>query len=390
MIAIRLLSRGGEVPASRVAAVFGEAGGDIGRGTDCTLVLPDPERRISRKHLQVACRDGRMTVRLISANLLVELNGVPMVPGVECPLEPGAHIRIGPFELQADAVALPAPSRPAAPTRAAAPPAAPASDDSMALLRSLPAGPSVFGDVLRGAPAAAPPVSPPTPVAEVDLLVGDPTGTDKRRAAPAAAAAEPGAPALIAALHAGLGIPAPAVPVRPDGAQVELVAALLRACVGGALGLLAARAIARRELGAGATQLQARENNLLKFAPDIDAALALLLAAPRPGFVPPLDAVRDAFDDLRAHEVALLAGMRAALAEVLDRFDPAALEARLADKGLWDSLLPAHRRARLWERYAEQHGAIAREIEDHFDAIFARAFAHAYEAQRAALRAGKP
>jgi type VI secretion system FHA domain protein len=180
----------------------------------------------------------------------------------------------------------------------------------------------------------------------------------------------------------------PAVTVRSGDAQVELVAALLRACVGGALGLLATRAIARRELGAGATQVQARENNMLKFAPDTDAALALLLASPRPGFVPPLEAVRDAFDDLRAHEVALLAGMRAALAEVLDRFDPVALEARLADKGLWDSLLPAHRRARLWERYAEQHATIAHEVEKHFDAIFARAFARAYEAQRTALRAG--
>ena len=192
----------------------------------------------------------------------------------------------------------------------------------------------------------------------------------------------------MAALYAGLGIPAPAVPSRPGGKQVELVAALLRACVGGTLGLLAARSISKRELGAGATQVQARENNALKFAPDVDAALALLLTPPRPGFVPPLDAVRDAFDDLRAHEVALLDGMRSALAEVLDRFDPVALEARLADKGLWDSLLPAHRRARLWERYAEQHAAIAREIEEHFDAIFARAFARAYEAQRAALRSG--
>lgn len=156
------------------------------------------------------------------------------------------------------------------------------------------------------------------------------------------------------------------------------------------MGLLAARSVAKRELGASATVLQTRENNPLKFAPHADEALALLLTPSRRGFLPPLDAVRDAFDDLRAHEVALLAGMRAALAAVLDRFDPVALEARLADNGLWDSLLPAHRRARLWERYAEQHAAIAREVEEHFDAMFAGAFAQAYEAQRAALRRPAP
>jgi type VI secretion system FHA domain protein len=371
MIAIRLVSLAGSPPAAKLEALFGDDGGDIGRGADCKLVLPDPERRISRQHMQVACRGGAMTLRLISTNLIVELNGVPMAPGVEAPLEPGARIRIGPFELAAEDVgeALPA--------------AAP--DDSMALLRPRASGPSVFGELLRLAPAPAT-GTPSAPLSEVDLLVGDPTGSGARASAPLADASQ--ADALLGALQRGLGLAPPSGPVA--AAQVELIGALLRECVGGALGLLAARAIAKRELGAGATQLQLRENNPLKFAPDARAALAMLLAPPQRGFVPPLEAVHDAFDDLRAHEAALLAGMRAALTAVLDRFDPVALEARLADKGLWDSLLPANRRARLWEQYAEQHASIAREIEEHFDAIFAGAFARAYEAQREALRRGPP
>jgi type VI secretion system FHA domain protein len=376
MIAIRLVSLAGEAPKSPLEALFGDAGGDIGRSPDCTLMLPDPERRISRKHLQVACRDGRASLRLISTNLIVELNGVPMVPGAEFPLEAGSRIRIGPFELQVDTVA---------PAVAVAPAAgAVADDDSMALLRPSASGLSIFSDLLQ----TAPPAAAPTAVQEVDLLVGEPTGASTRTEHEAASAN--GSGALLSALYRGLAIPAPAQPARPAADQVELVAALLRACVDGALGLLASRAIAKRELGASATVLQTRENNPLKFAPHADEALALLLTPSRRGFLPPLDAARDAFDDLRAHEVALLAGMRAALAAVLDRFDPVALEARLADKGLWDSVVPTHRRARLWERYAEQHATIAREVEEHFDAIFAGAFAKAYEAQRAALRRAKP
>lgn len=359
-IAIRLVSLAGEASAAKLEAVFGEKGGDIGRSADCTLVLPDPERRISRKHLQVACRDGRTWLRLISANLVVELNGVPLVPGAESLLEPGAHIRVGPFGLAVEAVGEPAST----------------ADDSMSLLRAPASGPSVFRDLLHRETQSP-------RVQEVDLLVGDPTGAGARPPAASLAAAAASADELIAAMQAGLGITA--ATGRPTAAQAELVGALLRACVTGALGLLAARAIAKRELGASATQIQMRENNPLKFAPDADAALAMLLAPPRRGFVPPLAAVRDAFDDLRAHEVALLAGMRAALTAVLDRFDPAALEARLEDKGLWDSLLPVNRRARLWEGYSEQHAAIAREIEEHFDVIFAGAFAAAYDAQRARL-----
>ena len=399
MIAIRLVSHAGEAPAAALEAVFGPAGGDIGRGAECTLVLPDPERRISRKHLQVSCRDGSYFLRLISTNLLVELDGVPLAPGGECALEAGAQIRIGPFVLQAvdhdvrQAAARPPPS--AAVAAAAAPvrePTGAPADDAMALFT--PPGPasrpSVFRDLLHEAPAAAPEVA-----LEIDLLVGEPTGASLRDPARAAAPApvpsaevvHPGAVAaetLIDALYAGLGLAVP--PAARSAAQVELVGALLRACVAGTLGLLAARTIAKRELGASPTQIQTRLNNPLKFAPDADTALALLLEPPRRGFIAPAAAVRDAFDDLRAHEVAVLAGMRGALAAVLDRFNPATLELRLAEKGLWDNLLPVNRKARLWERYIDQHAELAREIEDNFDAIFAGAFIEAYEAQLARLK----
>jgi len=374
MIAIRLVSVAGEPPAHKLEAQFGAAGGDIGRGADCALVLPDPERRISRKHLQVIGRDGQAFLRLISTNLIVELDGVPLSAGVECPLHDGARIRIGPFLLRAELPqALPA-------TPPAVPPPLPA-EDSMALLRTpavTPPGPGVFHDLLH--PRPVPDAARPIGVQEVDLVIGDPTGSRPRMGAGPA-----DADALVDALYAGLGLDPP-VPQARTPAQLQLIGALLRASVQGTLALLAARLIAKRELGASPTQIQTRQNNPLKFAPDADVALAMLLAAPRRGFVPALEAVGDAFDDLRAHEVALLAGMRAALSAVLDRFDPVALEARLAaDKGLFDNVLAGSRKARLWERYAEQHASIAREIEENFDALFAAAFVEAYEAQRSQL-----
>jgi len=189
---------------------------------------------------------------------------------------------------------------------------------------------------------------------------------------------------MIEALYAGLGIAVPE-PAARSAAQTKLIGALLRAAVQGTLGLLAARSIAKRELGATLTQPQTRQNNPLKFSADPGAALAQLLAPPKRGFIPPLAAVRDAFDDLRAHEVAVLAGMRAALEAVLARFDPETLELRLAGKGMWENLLPVNHKAKLWERYGEQHAEIVREIEENFDSIFARAFVQAYEAQLARL-----
>ena len=398
MLAIRLVTQAGATPATEREAVFGDAGGDIGRGNDCTLALPDPERRISRKHLQVTCRGGRYFLRLISTNMVVELDGVPMVPGLECALDPGSRIRIGPFELQVDGQpAAPAGSARAEGVAPAGETAAGIADDDFSLFRPRAAvvRPSVFHDLLHVTPPAARPdhVAAKPPL-EIDLVVGEPTGTGVRVAppvqAPSAAPPEP-APAtaddLIKALYSGLGLPVPQV-AAGSVAQVELIGALLRGCVDGTLGLLAARTIAKRELGASPTQIQSRQNNPLKFSPNAQSALAQLIRPPQRGFTTPLAAVTDAFDDLRTHEVALLAGMRAALAAVVDRFSPATIELRLADKGLWDNLLAGNQKARLWDRYREQHAQVAREVEDNFDAMFAGAFIQAYEAQL--TRLGRP
>jgi predicted component of type VI protein secretion system len=355
MIAIRVVSRAGEALATPSSATFGEAGGDIGRAVECTLVLPDAERRISRRHAQIACRGGRHTIRQIGAGLAVELDGVPLDPNIEYPLEPGAQIRIGPYLLRA----IEEPGVAAAGARA-----------------------SVFRDLLgtviaRAAPADAGPSTLRPP--ELDLVIGEPTGSGAEATPPQALPQD-----LFEALYVGLGVPAPEASLRSPQ-QMRLVGALLRSALGGTLELLAARAIAKRELGANPTLLQTRENNPLKFSPDTDAALAHLLGPVQRGFTPPLAAVHDAFSDLRAHEIAVLSGTRAALDAVLARFSPEALEARLAPQRVWDNLLPTARKARLWESYEEQHAQILREIEDDFDSLFGRAFVQAYEAQLAQL-----
>ena len=396
MIAIRLVSQLGGVPATPREAVFGEAGGDIGRAVDCTLVLPDRKNSISRKHLQVAWREGRHFLSLISFNLMVELDGVPLAPGGEYELKPGAQIRVGPFVLSVsdhDAAGLPAPRRPLSAPAAAT--ARPSADDGSGLFGApKPEGrPSVFHDLLHPADAPARAAAPAGAHPEVDLLLGE-TGSDLRRAVPLASPAktlqpdvagrQPGVDESVLALFAGLGI-TPPDPAARTVAQMELIGALLRATVGGTLGLLAARGIAKHELGAGQTLVQTRQNNPLKFAADVNAALTRLLEPPQRGFIPALPAVRESFDDLRAHEVAILAGMRAALEAVLARFDPATLEQRWADKGVWENLRPANHKARMWERFVEQHAEIVQEIEQNFDSIFAAAFNAAYEAQLSRL-----
>ena len=77
--------------------------------------------------------------------------------------------------------------------------------------------------------------------------------------------------------------------------------------------LSAGFAALKREMRAELTMIVSRENNPLKFSPNVDVALQHLLGPPAPGFMPAAPAVRDAFDDLRAHQLGVMAGMRAAL-----------------------------------------------------------------------------
>lgn len=203
--------------------------------------------------------------------------------------------------------------------------------------------------------------------------------------------------ALLAALLAGAGLhEAPSDPVSGkhfelDERTMERIGSLLRLLAQGMIDLLATRTTLKSEMHAAVTVIAAQGNNPLKFSPDASAALAFLLAADTPrGFMPPEAAVEDAARDLLAHQMGVLSGMRAALAGVLQRFEPQQLEARLAPKSLLGGVLPMNRKARLWEQFESLYGAVSREAEDDFETLFSEAFVRAYEEQIAALKKQSP
>jgi len=197
----------------------------------------------------------------------------------------------------------------------------------------------------------------------------------------AQASAGSGEHALVDAFLRGLSAPG----VRLESLTPELmqlVGELLREATQGTLDLLAARAALKREMRTGATMIAASDNNPLKFSPDADAALAHLLNPPMRGFMPPAAALDDAYTDLRAHQVGVVAGMRAALDGVFERFEPRRIEARLSGRSMLDGLLPGiNRRARCWDLFTEMYGQLSREATEDFQTLFGRAFVTAYEAQ---------
>jgi FHA domain-containing protein len=201
--------------------------------------------------------------------------------------------------------------------------------------------------------------------------------------APAASSADE----LLRAFQAGTGVKQLQLPKGLTPEVMNLVGQLLRESIQGTLELLVARAVTKREIRArDITILVARENNPLKHSVTLEAALNTLLSSQPQGFMPPAAAMRDAYRDLRSHQFGVMAGMRAALTGVLERFDPARLERRLAQRGAIDALMPGGRRARLWEMFEQLYAEISKEAEDDFEMLFGRAFLKAYEAQIAKLK----
>jgi FHA domain-containing protein len=278
---------------------------------------------------------------------------------------PGAAIPDDLLDLSLD-FSAPAPAPVAAPARPApprvAPPVIPAPSPPVAV--RAPAPPPAR--TTAGAPAWQP---PPNAAGAAPSVAGH---------APIGGGAD--IAALTAALREGLAVhnlPPESLVLTP--ALMRLLGRLVHEATRGTVDLLVARAALKREIRAEVTMIVTRENNPLKFSPSAEVALGHLLSPPARGFMESDKAMRDAFDDLRAHQFGFLAGMRAALEGILKRFDPAILEGKLTQKkSMLSSLIPAKRKAQMWDVFTELYGQISSEASDDFHELFGKEFLRAY------------
>jgi FHA domain-containing protein len=235
--------------------------------------------------------------------------------------------------------------------------------------------------------AAAPtlPAEPPAPAPAVPPpAVPLPAVQTTPAVAPAAASSSLSADeqqALLNAFIEGIGL-------TPDQVKAELTPEFMRrfgqayrTAVQGTMDLLHARSEIKRELRSDVTIMATRANNPLKFLPDADGVMMQMVGQTFPGFMLPVPAMQEAFRDLRVHQLALMAGIRAAYAEALTRFDPQQLEKHAAEPGgLLAKLASTRHKAALWDDYKQRYADIRRHAEDDLTAFSGRTFVKAYDA----------
>jgi predicted component of type VI protein secretion system len=307
---------------------FDERGGTLGRSDTVTFTLPDPQRTISRVQAQVLHGDDGFWLENVSAANPILHNDRPLSSGMRVLLRAGDELGIGGYTLRA----------------------AFEQDDegSATVLR---------GRTIITQPGAGPGSAP--------ALNGAP---------------EPDGEDLWRDFLKGAGITGP-LPERPSIELMNTVGAMLRIAIEGLYRLVAKRALAKDEMQAPLTMTRVRDTNPLKFAPDAAVALQLMLNPPPRGFLAGPAALHDALIELESHQSGVVAGMRAALEGVLDRFDPTKLEATLGTGSLLDSLQPARHKARLWQLYLEHFRSLRLETQEDFQHFFGKALREGYEAR---------
>lgn len=193
---------------------------------------------------------------------------------------------------------------------------------------------------------------------------------------------------IMQALMRGLGLPE-LKSNRPAEEIAELVGAMLREATSGTISVLMARTVAKRESRLEMTMISAQANNPMKFFPNAESALSQMLNSPVAGYMQPVRAYQNAFDDLKAHELATMAGMRAALSGVLERFDPQAIEQSLKLSTVMDKVMATNRKAKMWDKMVELYKEISEEADEDLYQLFGEKFSEAYEEQIERLRSSQ-
>lgn len=234
-----------------------------------------------------------------------------------------------------------------------------------------------------------PPPSPPSPPQRVEAPVppAQPPPAQMQHV-PAPVPADQQSGGDLAAVLAGAGLQG--VAVTPELARS--FGEILQVVVSGVMDVLKARHEIKDEFRMRMTHLRVADNNPLKFSVDVDDALHNLLVKRNQAYLSPVQAFEDAFQDLRHHQIAMLAGMRVAFEFMLAEFAPDRLEEqfgrRIEKGGLMakGAGLRQLRSMKYWDMYRDKQAEIARDPEASFRKLFGEAFAKAYEEQLERLR----
>lgn len=429
---------------------FGAKGGSIGRGKRNSWVLPDPEKVISARHAKVIFENGEYYLEDTSTNG-VFINSPEALIGKEnrVRLNDGDQFYVGDYvirvSLSEDVPSGESPPRPASdsfddlfvdqdsgmfdPLRAL---------DEGEPATSVPQGPDKLPadlfepttEVLAAQPDHAPALEehfdPPSikeaipddwdqPIGFEDLekelpdepwsntLAESPAQAPAETVPPPAESAPPpaqsaptaqrAAPAteqhLVRAFIRSAGLDESVELPDSEVEFMELIGEVFREFVQGLMQALFARSALKNEMRIQVTMLKPKENNPLKFSLTADDALENLLLKRGAGYMTPMESVQEGFQDVKDHQVGMMAAMQQAYEGVLQQFDPKLLEEGFSNKSKSKAVNRLKKLFNYWELYGEFYATLSKDTGDSFQKLFAKPFVDAYEKKIEELAKGR-
>lgn len=160
---------------------------------------------------------------------------------------------------------------------------------------------------------------------------------------------------------------------------------VMRTMIVGLREILMTRTSIKSEFRIDQTMISAGGNNPLKFSLSEDHAIEALVKPKSKGYLSSESATEEALDDIKAHEVAMVTGMQAAIKGVLGKLDPQILAGQIETSNAFGSMFKG-KKARYWEVYEKMYSQISDQAENDFHELFSREFARAYKDQLEKLK----
>lgn len=299
----------------------------IGRDSEADWPIADPDCALSRAHCELSVAGGALTLRVLGANGVFDADTGERFPDViEVALPVPSALQLGRFRM----VATHAP----------------------------------HGDI------------------EVDggrtMVLTPPLGSSVEVPsdwADAGTLGIPGEGSLLEAFCDGAGLDCSLLSEEDPTEIMRRAGAVYRQMVLGIGDLMAERDHARGRYQLTRTTISGADNNPFKWAPTQRLAIDLLLAGSS-GFLSGPAALKASFRDVKRHLVATFAGLQGSLRAAINSFEPAALDAAVADRA---TLLKSRAGLQMNE-VADRHADLTRQLDQAVPGSLDRAFTIAYDA----------
>lgn len=168
----------------------------------------------------------------------------------------------------------------------------------------------------------------------------------------------------------------------------QVVGEMVRETVSGMMKVLSSRSSIKNEFRMNVTTIQPVENNPLKFSANIDDALENMFIKEGDSYKKPVDAVREGFEGIAEHQVAIIAGIRSAFSGVMERFNPVVLEQRFSKQNKGGLMLGSHK-AKNWDSFCQYYEGLVDDMDNSFQYLYGDEFVQAYEDQLQKLTINK-